>query len=227
MNFDKKKLTIVIPTKDEGDGIEKIIKSVRPYGGEIIVVDGHSKDNTREVAKKLGCRFYLDHGLGRGDGVRVGLARAINEIVLLFDADGSHQVRDIPRFVEPIFNNQADLVIGSRRTGGSFDINVGFSGVIRSAGADFLTAIVNRRFKTNLTDIIYSFRAVRKSIVSKLGLESDGFTIEQEMVVKCLKNNFRLLEIPSREMARGWGKSKLKTSAGIKFIFHLFKECYF
>lgn len=227
MNFDKKKLTIVIPTKDEGDGIEKIIKSVRPYGGEIIVVDGHSKDNTREVAKKLGCRFYLDHGLGRGDGVRVGLARAINEIVLLFDADGSHQVRDIPRFVEPIFNNQADLVIGSRRTGGSFDINVGFSGVIRSAGADFLTAIVNRRFKTNLTDIIYSFRAVRKSIVSKLGLESDGFTIEQEMVVKCLKNNFRLLEIPSREMARGWGKSKLKTSAGIKFIFHLLKECYF
>lgn len=227
MNFDKKKLTIVIPTKDEGDGIEKIIKSVRPYGGEIIVVDGHSKDNTREVAKKLGCRFYLDHGLGRGDGVRVGLARAINEIVLLFDADGSHQVRDIPRFVEPIFNNQADLVIGSRRTGGSFDINVGFSGVIRSAGADFLTAIVNRRFKTNLTDILYSFRAVRKSIVSKLGLESDGFTIEQEMVVKCLKNNFRLLEIPSREMARGWGKSKLKTSAGIKFIFHLLKECYF
>lgn len=227
MNFDKKKLTIVIPTKDEGDGIEKIIKSVRPYGEEIIVVDGHSKDNTREVAKKLGCRFYLDHGLGRGDGVRVGLARAINEIVLLFDADGSHQVRDIPRFVDPIFNNQADLVIGSRRTGGSFDINVGFSGVIRSAGADFLTAIVNRRFKTNLTDIIYSFRAVRKSIVSKLGLESDGFTIEQEMVVKCLKNNFRLLEIPSREMARGWGKSKLKTSAGIKFIFHLLKECYF
>lgn len=227
MIYDKKKLSIVILTKDEGLGIAMIIKSVKPYAGEIIVVDGHSKDQTKAIVLENGCLFFLDHGRGRGDGVRLGLSKAKGEVILLFDADGSHEAKDIPHFVEPIFNGQADLVIGSRRTGGSFDINLGFIGVIRSAGADFLTAIVNHRFKRNLTDVLYSFRAIRKSIVPRIRLESDGFTIEQEMVVKCLKNNFRVSEIPSREKARGWGKSKLKTSTGVKFIFNLLKECYF
>lgn len=227
MFYDRKKLSIVILTKDEGFGIAKIIKSVKPYAGEVIVVDGQSKDQTKSVTLENGCRFFLDHGFGRGDGVRLGLSKAKGEVVLLFDADGSHEAKDIPSVVGPIFNDEADLVVASRRTGGSFDINLGFIGVIRSAGADFLTAIVNNRFKTNLTDILYSFRAIRKSIVPKISLESDGFTIEQEMVVKCLKNNFRVSEIPSREKARGWGKSKLKTATGVKFIFHLLKECYF
>lgn len=227
MNYDKNKLTIVIPTKDEGEGIEGVIRSVRPYAGEVIVVDGHSKDKTREIAERLGCRFFLDHGLGRGDGVRLGLAKAKGEIVLLFDADGSHESKDILRFVEPLFADKADLVIGSRRTGGSFDINPGFSGILRSAGADLLAQILNYRFQTHLTDILYSFRAVRKSIVSKLELKADDFTIEQEMVVKTLKKNYRLLEIPSREKARAWGRSKLDTLTGVKFIFHLLRECFF
>lgn len=227
MNYDKNKLTIVIPTKDEGEGIEKVIRSIRPYAGEVIVVDGHSKDKTRDIALRLGCRFFLDHGLGRGDGVRLGLAKAKGEVVLLFDADGSHETKDIPLFVKPIFGGKTDLVIGSRRTGGSFDINPGFSGVLRSAGADLLAAILNYRFKTRFTDILYSFRAIRKSIVSKLDLKSDDFTTEQEMVIKALKKNYRILEIPTRERARAWGQSKLKTLTGIKFIFHLLKECFF
>lgn len=227
MNYDKDRLTIVIPTKNEGEGIERIIRSVRPYAGEVIVVDGHSKDKTRDIANRLGCRFFLDYGLGRGDGVRLGLAKAKGEIVLLFDADGSHETKDIPFFVKPIFEGKADLVIGSRRTGGSFDINPGFPGVLRSAGADSLAVILNYRFKTHFTDILYSFRAIRKSIVSKLDLKSDDFTIEQEMVVKTLKKNYRLLEIPSRERARAWGQSKLDTLTGVKFIFHLLRECFF
>ncbi len=226
MNYDKNKLTIVIPTKNEGEGIERIIKSVKPYTNDIVVIDGHSQDNTKEIVIKLGCRFFLDHGLGRGDGVRIGFARAKGEVVLLFDADGSHEAKDIPRFVEPIFHDKADLVIGSRRTGGSFDINYGFTGVLRSAGADLLAVIVNHRFGTNFTDILYSFRAIRKSIVPKICLKSNDFNIEQEMVVKCLKSKVRIIEIPSQEKARRWGKSKLRTISGVKFIFYLLKECY-
>lgn len=227
MDYDKEKLSILVLTKNEGEGIGRIIKSLKPFGEDILVVDGHSTDNTKEIVRRLGCRFFLDHDLGRGDGVRLGLAKAKREVVLLFDADGSHEARDIPRFVTPIFQNQADLVIGSRRTGGSFDTNPGLTGVLRSAGADLLATLVNYRFGTKLTDVLYSFRAIKKAIVPKLNLKSNDFTIEQEVVIKCLKNNFRILEIPSREKARGWGKSKLKTVMGIKFIFHLLKECYF
>ena len=145
---------------------------------------------------------------------------------MLFDADGSHNPSDIPKLVSPILKNKVDLVIGSRRTGGSFDLNMSFAGILRSGGADLLAYMVNKKFNTNLSDILYSFRAVRKSSIKDLKLKANDFCIEQEMVVKALKNSVRLLEVPSRENARGWGKSKLKTITGIKFIFHLLYNLY-
>ncbi len=223
----RKKISVVIPTKDEGVGLAEIIASVKPYAGEVIVVDGHSKDETAAIAKKAGVVYLLDNKKGRGDAVRLGIARASGEVVVLFDADGSHEAGDIPQFVEPIFENKADLVVGSRRTGGSFDLNMDFAGILRSGGSDFLAYLVNRRFDLKLSDILYSFRAVRKTAALGMHLKADDFAIEQEMVVKCLKKGYRLLEIPSREKARGWGKSKLRTSAGIKFVFHLVRELYF
>lgn len=224
---DKSKITVVIATKNEGQGLKKIIRSVKPYAHEVIVVDGNSTDDTKKIARSEKVRFMLDHGLGRGDAVKMGLEASKTEVVVLFDADGSHEPDDIPRFISPILQNQADLVIGSRRKGGSFDLNMNFMGIVRSAGSDFLVVLVNHRFKTNLSDILYSFRAIRKSTAEKLNLTSDDFGIEQEMVVKCVKQGFRLLEIPSREKARAWGESKLKTLMGVKFVFALLKELYF
>ena len=227
MRYDKNELTILVPTKNEGEGIEKVIKSLKPYSEEIIVVDGHSNDGTAEIAKKHACQFFLDHGLGKGDGVRLGLSKARREVVLIYDGDGSSDIKDIPHLVEPIFSDKADLVIGSRRTGGTFDTNPVLTGIVRTAGADLLAALLNHRFGTKFTDILYSFRAIRRSIVAKLDLRANDFTIEQEMIIKSLKKNFRVLEIPSREKARQWGTSKLKTVSGINMLFHLLKECYF
>lgn len=219
-------VSIVISTKNEGQGLAQIIASVKPFARDIIVVDGHSTDDTKAIAKKSDVRYLLDHGVGRGDAVRMGIKAAKGKVVVLFDADGSHEASDIPRLVQPILENQADVVIGSRRTGGSFDLNMNFAGILRSGGADFLAYLVNRKFKTRLSDILYSFRAVRRSTAQELDLTADDFVIEQEMVVKCLKKGFKLLEIPSREKARAWGKSKLNTLTGIKFIIYLLKELF-
>lgn len=226
MSYNKNRLTVVVPTKKERNGIETVIKSLKPYAKEIIIVDGHSNDGTKEIVERLNCRFYLDHGLGKGEGVRLGLSKSEGDVVLIFDADGSPDPKDIPRLVEPVFEGKADLVISSRRTGGSYDLNFGFGGVLRSAGADLFTTIVNYRFDTNFTDILYSFRAIKRSIVPKLYLKSNDFTIEQETIIKCLKSKFKIMEIPSRERARQWGKSKLKTITGFKMLLHLLKECY-
>lgn len=226
MKYDISKVSIVIPAKDEGEGLAKIIKSVKPFAGEIIVVDGHSKDNTPKICKSLGIKRILDHGIGRGDGVRLGLAVAKGEIIVLFDADGSHNEKDIPNFVMPILSKGADIVIGSRRTGGSFDLNMNFDGILRSGGADFLAYLVNKKFNLRLSDVLYSFRSIRRSIVPKLQLAANGFEIEQEMVVKSLKHGFKLQEIPSRENARAWGRAKLNTLTGVKLAAHLLKELY-
>jgi len=224
--FNKSKVTVIIPARNEGEGILRILNSVKPYAGEIIVVDGHSTDSTKEITQKFGAKYILDNGVGRGDAVRIGIKKAKNPYLLFFDADGSHTPTEIPSLLNPLFQDKADAVIGSRRTGGSFDLNMDFWGIARSGGADFLAYLVNKKFKTRYSDVLFSFRSVKKSVALKLDLTANGFEIEQEFVVHCLKKKYRLLEVPTRENARKWGKSKLSTVTGIKFIFHLLRELY-
>ncbi len=227
MSYDKSKISIIIACKNEGEGILKILKSVKNYSEDILVIDGHSEDGTREIAKKMGARFFLDHKLGRGDALKIGIKNAKKDILVFFDADGSHNEKYIPLLAAPILKNEADLVIGSRRTGGSFDMNIDFIGIVRSVGSDFLTAIVNHKYKVNLTDILFSLRAIKKSTAIDLKLKSDDFCVEQEMIVSVLKKGYAIKEIPTQEMARKWGKSKLKTLTGVKFIYSLLKQTYF
>jgi len=226
MKYNKNKVSIIIPAKNEAEGLKKILRSVKPYADDILVVDGNSMDSTKQITEEFGARFYLDNGLGRGDAVRIGIKKAKNDYLLFFDADGSHNEKEIPTLLTPLFENKADAVIGSRRTGGSFDLNNNFWGILRSGGADFLAYLVNRKFNTNYSDILYSFRSIKRPIAKKLKLKSDGFEIEQEFVVKMLKNNYKLLEVPTRENKRGWGKSKLHTITGIKFLIYLLRDLY-
>ncbi|HYM65166.1 MAG TPA: glycosyltransferase [Candidatus Sulfotelmatobacter sp.] len=227
MSLDKTKISIIIPCKDEAEGLRKIIRSIRKYSDDIIVMDGHSKDNTKQIVTEEKTRYFLDHGKGRGEAVRDGFKKAKNEYILVFDADGSSDYKDIPKILSPLFKENADLVIGSRRTGGSFDLKMDFMGLIRSSGSDFLVYLVNRRFNADFSDILFGFRALKKSKVAKLNLKANGHELEQEMVVNALKKGLKIVEVPSRENARKWGKSKLKTLTGIKFIFHLLNALYF
>ncbi len=222
----KQKVSIIVLCKNEGEGIERILKSIKKHADEIVVVDGHSNDGTREISERLGASFYLDNKKGRGAALKIGIKKAKGDILVFFDADGSHEEKDIPRLVKPIVEGKADLVTTSRRTGGSYDLNINLTGIVRSAGCDFLVALVNHRYGTNLTDILYSFRAIKRAEVLSLGLGADDFRSEQEMVVKALKKNLKVVEIPSREKARAWGKSKLRTIEGVKFLFSLVKELY-
>lgn len=219
-------ITIIIPAKNEGEGIARILESVKSYGDEIIVVDGHSTDNTREIVENFGARYVLDNNRGRGDGIQVGIEKAKNDILVFFDADGSHEPKDIPRLLQPLNKGEADLVVGSRRTGGSLDVVINFTGIIRAAGCDFIAMIINHRWKVNLTDVLYSFRAIRREVARDLNLRANDFDIEQEMIIECLKRGYRVKEIPTREYARAWGKSKLATYKGLKLLWHLFLKLF-
>jgi glycosyltransferase involved in cell wall biosynthesis len=226
VRYPTSRITIIIPAKNESKGLRSIIRSVKPYAAEVIVVDGHSTDHTAAIAKSEHVRYFLDYGKGRGDGVRVGLSAAKHPIVVLFDADGSHEATDILKLIAPILSGKADLVIASRRTGGSFDRRMDPDSLVRSLGADLLAMMVNHTFHTNLTDILYSFRAIRTSAVPKLHLEANGFAIEQEMVVSALRHHLKVIELPSREHARAWGESKLRTLTGITLLIQLIRQLY-
>ena len=96
------RVTVVIPAKDEEGLIGEIVDAVKPYADEVLVVDGHSRDRTRDIATAHGARVILDRGKGKGDALRLSFDEATGDIVVFIDADGSHEPRDIPAMVAPI-----------------------------------------------------------------------------------------------------------------------------
>ena len=202
-------ITVVIPTRDEEGGIAEIIDSVRSSCDEILVVDGHSKDRTREIAASRGARVVLDHGKGKGAAMRQAIAEARSDIVVFIDADGSHDAGDIPAMVAPIKAGQFDMVVGSRGRGGSDELHGTLGQFIRYVGSQLIMLAINYRWNVRLTDSQNGFRAIRRDVAAKLGLTSNLTTIEQEITMKALKQGYRIGEIPSHEYERRWGKSKV------------------
>jgi dolichol-phosphate mannosyltransferase len=202
-------VTVVVPTRDEEGLIGEIVDAVRPSCDEVLVVDGHSRDRTREIAAARGARVVLDHGKGKGEALRLALEEAAGDIVVFIDADGSHDPRDIPALVAPIAAGQADLVIGSRGRGGSDELHGTFEQLIRYIGSQIIMLGINYRWNVRLTDSQNGFRAIRRDVGRSLGLTSNLTTIEQEMMMKALKKGYRVAEIPSHEYERKWGTSKV------------------
>lgn len=203
------RVTVVVPTRDEEGLIGEIVDAVRPHGDEVLVVDGHSTDRTREIAAAHGARVILDHGKGKGEALRLALAEATGDVVVFIDADGSHEPRDIPALVAPILAGQADMVIASRGRGGSDELHGTFEQLLRYLGSQIFMLLINYRWNVRLTDSQNGFRAIRRDRAAELGLRANLTTIEQEMLMRALKKGLRVSEIASHEYERKWGTSKV------------------
>ncbi len=227
MNKAESKISIVIPTLDEEDTIAEIIEGCKPYGDEILVVDGHSRDRTREVAENLGVKVILDNKKGKGEALRHVVNFVNGNIIVFIDADGSHDPKDIPKLVEPIIKDEADHVSGSRLIGGSSELHGGFDECFRLMGSSFITACINWRFKVKLSESQNGFRAIKTDIIKQLGLEENITTIEQEMIMKTLKNGFRMAEVPSHEYERKKGYSKISLrKVWFRYVYTLVKYLF-
>jgi glycosyltransferase involved in cell wall biosynthesis len=224
----KTKISIVIPTLDEEDTLAEIIEGCKPYGDEILVVDGHSRDRTREVAESLGVKVILDNRKGKGEALRHVVNFVNGNIIVFIDADGSHDPKDIPKLVEPIIKDEADHVSGSRLIGGSSELHGGFDECFRLMGSSFITACINWRFKVKLSESQNGFRAIKTDVIKQLGLEENITTIEQEMIMKTLKKGFRMAEVPSHEYERKKGYSKISLKkVWFRYVYTLVKYLFF
>ncbi|MBI4778665.1 glycosyltransferase family 2 protein [Candidatus Desantisbacteria bacterium] len=207
----KNSVTVIIVAKDEEGGIAGIVEQVKPYADEVLVVDGHSKDKTREFAGQAGARVILDNGKGKGAAYKAGAEAASNNILVFIDADGSHEPSDIPKLVQQITCRQADMVVASRMMGGSDEFHGNIFNYIRMVGGGLITLIINLRYNTQLTDVLNGFRAIKKDVFFSLTLRANDFDIEQEMVIRCLRMGFKVKDVASHEYERKWGRSKLPT----------------
>jgi len=224
----KDKISIIIPARNEAKNIEDIIIKCREFSDDIIVIDGHSLDETPQIASRMGARVYADNKKGKGEAIRLGITKAEKEVIVFIDADGSHDPGDIPELVRPIFEGRADHVSGSRMRGGSDELHGDFAKFIRMMGSDIITLGINYRFGAELTDSQNGFRAIRKNVALSLGLKENITTIEQEMVIKTLKGGYRLLEVPAHEYARKYGTSCIKVSrVWWRYVFSWVKYLFF
>jgi dolichol-phosphate hexosyltransferase len=201
--------TIVVPAKDEAPTIASVVAGCRGWAREVVVVVGPSRDDTAARALGAGARVLYDGGRGKGDAIRTAIPELTTPITVFMDADGSHDPNDVPRLVAPIRSDVADHVSASRLIGGSSELHGGFDEFLRLAGSAFITACINWRFGVRLSDTQNGFRAIRTDVLRRLGLRSNGTTIEQEMVMRTLGAGFRLAEVPSHEHARRFGQSHI------------------
>ena len=201
----KPKISLVIPTYNEAGSIANTIKEV-PKGvvDEIVVVD-ISDDGTDEIARKLGCRVFRQKGRGFGGAFRQGVEHSRGEIIVLMDADGSHNPEDIPKLIARIKGGY-DCVLASRYTIESHSED---DTLLRSFGNWMITNLVNFLFHINTTDSLFLYTAIRKDAYRKLKLESDGFEYCIELLVKAFAYKLKLSEVPSTERKRYAGRTKV------------------
>lgn len=194
------KLSIIMPCYNEINTIETIIEAVKkcPYEPkEIIIVDDCSTDGTREKLKNelnsmVDRIIYHDRNQGKGAAIRTGIKAATGSIVIIQDTDLEYDPNEIPRVIQPILDEKADVVYGSRFMGGNPHRVVYFWHMV---GNKFLTTLSNIFTNINLTDMETCYKAFKTEIIQSINLKENRFGFEPEITAKIAKKKYRIYEV--------------------------------
>jgi glycosyltransferase involved in cell wall biosynthesis len=200
-------VTVVVPAMNEAENLPHVFATLPTWIDEVILVDGNSSDDTVAVAERLrpDLRVVAQSGRGKGNALIEGFAAARGDIIVMIDADGSTDGKEIHSFVGALMQG-ADFAKGSRYApgGGSDDISV-----IRSFGNKVLTGLTNLLYGTRYTDLCYGYNAFWACHLDALALDCDGFEIETLMNVRAAQAGLLISEVPSHERLRIHGESNL------------------
>jgi len=211
------RISVVIPARNEAPNLPFVLARMPADLFEVILVDGHSNDNTVAVARSCRPDIRVVHqgGMGKGNALACGFAAARGDVIVTLDADGSARPEEISRFVEPL-RNGADFAKGSRFLpgGGSADITA-----LRRGGNFALVRLVNMLFRTRYTDLCYGFNAFWSYCLPKLEVNCDGFEVESLLNIRAARARLKVAEVPSFEPGRLHGLSNLKAwSDGLRVL---------
>ena len=224
------RISVVVPALNEAQNLREVLPTL-PRVHEVILVDGGSVDGTVEAARESldGIITLTQVRRGKGNALAAGFARVTGDVVVMFDADGSADPAEIPRFVQALAEG-ADFAKGSRfrAGGGSGDITP-----VRRAGNRFLHTWMNLSFRTRFTDLCYGYNAFWADLLPLLDLPDhelvtpggsgmlwgDGFEIETLINCRFAGAGLSITEVPSVERPRLHGESSLRAfSDGLRVL---------
>lgn len=200
------KISIIIPAFNEEDSIGHVLDRIpKKDTYEVIVVDGGSEDQTVGIAEANGARVIHESRRGYGRACATGLEEATGKIAVFLDADGADDPTQIPELIAPLFDDQADLVLGSRIAGG---IDPGAMRWHQYFGNWLAAGLFRRLYNLPITDLS-PFRAVNRDKLLSLKMQEMTYGWPTEMIAKAARHNWRIKEIPVNYSPRYGGQSKI------------------
>jgi dolichol-phosphate mannosyltransferase len=218
--------TVCLPTYNERENLEKIIRSLEPLGVSVLVIDDNSPDGTGEIADRLAGELpnvsvlHRERKEGLGPAYLAGFRRALAdgaELVLEMDCDFSHDPKDVPRLIEAC-EGGADLALGSRYVPGGGTANWGVVRRIISWGGSFYARVI---LGVRIRDLTGGFKCYRRRVLETIDLDavhSKGYAFQIETTYRTLKHGFRVVEIPIRFADRTEGQSKMSRAIVLEAV---------
>ncbi|MCE8422428.1 MAG: S-layer glycoprotein N-glycosyltransferase AglJ [Candidatus Methanoperedens sp.] len=197
--MNKDDVCILIPSLNEGKTIGGLVREFRSLGfSNILVIDGHSTDDTVRDAQKEGARVILQSGKGKGQAISQAFQIIDREFILMIDGDGTYLTEEAFKVLEPVISRTADHVIGNRFA----NYQKGAFTRFNLFGNMILNKIFGLAYGIWLNDVLSGYRAFNKKAIKNMELNRTGFEVETEITVECVKKDMKIVEVPITYHAR-------------------------
>jgi len=220
---DRVRVSVIIPTLNEADNLRFVLSAIPDIVEEVLIVDGGSTDGTVDEARRLrpDVRIIEELRPGKGRALRTGFEEATGDILVMIDADGSMDPREIPAMVA-VLESGADVVKGSRFLQGAGTDDMGW---LRRSGNAGLRLLVRALFGGRYSDLCYGYMAFWRDVLPAFEGDAPGFEVETFLNVRALAAGLRIAEVPSFERNRISGESHLNTFRdGWRVLKTIFRE---